>query len=132
MSDQASGSQSPLFGLIILVADDSSMTRILLNELLNFEGAKVHTVPDGLEALIACEENTFDVVLMDLQMPNLDGASATKALREKGFAFPIIGITAASKAEIDEIAHLGFNGFIQKPILATKLTNQINTLLQAA
>ena len=108
--------------LRILVAEDGADNRRLIKHLLDRLGAQPTFVENGefalRRALFAEAENTpFDLVLMDLQMPEIDGYEATRTLRDAGFTRPIIALTAhASDTERERCLHAGFDGFAVKPI----------------
>ena len=70
----------------VLLADDNESIVELITLILSQSGYKLITAPDGNEAVKVCLEQTPDLVLMDLKMPNMDGVTAIKTLREKGFS----------------------------------------------
>lgn len=108
---------SPLTGKTILVADDSPDNRYLLTHILTQAGAQVHAAVDGLEALKQASQNKFDAILMDLQMPNMDGYRATKSIREIHFRNPIVALTAhAMLSEKERCLADGFDDYITKPV----------------
>jgi signal transduction histidine kinase len=88
------GSARTITGLRILLAEDHRDLHAALREALERDGATVESAYDGREAVTKTTSGTFDVVLMDLRMPNMDGIQATRALRKDGFALPIIALTA--------------------------------------
>ncbi len=100
--------QKPLQGVSILVADDSVDNLFLARRVLMKNGAEVATVNNGKEALDAGLGGDFDVILMDIQMPIMDGYEATRALRSAGYKKPILALTAHAMAE--EIARTGSAG----------------------
>jgi len=91
---------------------------------------------DGLEALTILKRNHFDLILMDIQMPNLDGVETTLAIRSSNEIFskiPIIAITAHAMAGDREIfLQSGMNGYLSKPIIIEDLNNVINQTLANA
>ncbi|RYZ59954.1 MAG: response regulator [Proteobacteria bacterium] len=102
-------------GLRILVADDSPDNRLLLRRILVRQGIEVAVVENGLEAVQRAHE--FDIVLMDIQMPILDGYYATARLRAEGYSGPIIALTAhAMKEEKDRCLAIGCSEYLTKPI----------------
>jgi PAS domain S-box-containing protein len=120
---------SLLNGYRILVAEDVQDNQDLLKQLLGKCGAKIEFVFSGREAVdLALEKKNFDLVLMDIQMPGMDGISAMRELRAKGFSKPIIALSAhAMKEYIDECLRSGFDGYISKPIDSK---NFVKTLIQ--
>lgn len=106
-------------GLSVLVAEDSLTNQIISRAILESLGIKVLIASDGVEAVKCVSENPLDLVLMDIQMPNMDGYTAAKEIRKnkKKSELPIIALTASAVKE-DERKCLaaGMNGFIQKPI----------------
>jgi CheY-like chemotaxis protein len=80
-------------------------------------GATVDTAEDGAVAVEAVEQSHYDVVLMDMQMPVMDGYAATKLLRAKGFRRPILAITAhAMRGDREKCERAGCRGYITKPV----------------
>ncbi len=106
-----------LRGLKVLLVEDSPDNQVLIKMYLNKEGAQVKTASDGNEGVKLALSETFDVVLMDVQMPILDGHEATKKLRQLKYAQPIIALTAhAMKEEREKCFESGFSEFLTKPI----------------
>jgi len=102
-------------GLSILVAEDNKINQKLVKRMLERLGHTPTIVENGKEAIEAVGKNKFDVVLMDIQMPIMDGLEATRRLRMLGYdALPIYGLTASvSRSHFSE---LGFNDWIAKPV----------------
>jgi PAS domain S-box-containing protein len=117
------GSGKRLAGLRILVAEDHPVNQLVLEDFLQREGAEIRIVPNGQLALEAVEHGeTFDVVLMDVQMPVMDGLEATRKLRQIAPTLPVIGQTAhAMKEEHDRCLKTGMVATITKPIDADML-----------
>lgn len=115
-------SKDILAGKKILVVDDNMENQLLLNVLLNRAGLIVDTASDGAQGATKALQGNYDIVLMDLQMPILDGYAATVRLREKGFTKPIIALTAnAMKHDWERCVNVGCNAYLTKPIEAEKL-----------
>jgi CheY-like chemotaxis protein len=104
-------------GRHVLLAEDNPINAMLARILLEREGAAVERVTSGGEALAALETGRYDLVLMDLRMPGLDGLAATRALRAKGVKTPIVALTADA-FEDDRRACLaaGMDDFLIKPL----------------
>lgn len=106
-----------LSNLNILVVDDSLDNLALIKRLLTLSGAQVATANSGQEGVEKALKENFSLVLMDLQMPDMDGYEATKELRGRGFDKPIIALTAhAMKEERKRCLENGFNNHLTKPI----------------
>ena len=101
----------------ILVVDDSPDNRLLISFMLKKLGLKVETAVDGRESLQKVSDFNFDLILMDLQMPNMGGYEAVMNLRRTGFDKPIVALTAhAMKDEKEKCLANGFTGYLTKPI----------------
>lgn len=106
-----------LASVSILVVDDCLDTGFLVKTLLTRGGANVTLAGDGQEALNLTGQKAFDVILMDIQMPFMDGYSAMRRLKEMGSVVPVIAITACTKAEdVEKIVRAGFFERISKPV----------------
>ncbi|MFO1030316.1 MAG: ATP-binding protein [Planctomycetota bacterium] len=109
-----------LRGRRILLAEDGPDNQRLVAWILGREGADVVVVGDGrqaLEALGAASSNPFDLVLMDMQMPEIDGYRATELLRERGVALPIVALTANTMTDDRErCLRVGCSDYLGKPI----------------
>ncbi len=113
----ASVKGGPLAGLRVLVADDAPDNRILIRKLLTFWGADCETAEDGRQAVAAYKRCALDAILMDIQMPLMDGHEATRHIRSEGSRLPIIALTAhAMKEEQTRCRESGFTDFLSKPI----------------
>lgn len=116
--------------LRILLAEDSLVNQRLALRLLERQGHSVVVVGNGLEAVQALENDNFDVVLMDVQMPVMDGFEATAAIREKekqcGKRVRIIAVTAhAMKGYREQCLSAGMDGYITKPIRPEELYHSL-------
>ncbi len=124
-------------GIRILLAEDNLVNQKLTRRLLESSGCTVVCAMDGVEAVRAFKSAAFDLVLMDVQMPNMDGFEATSALRrqEAGTArhTPILALTAnAMKGDRDRCLAAGMDGYVTKPIQSAELLHAITELLGAA
>ncbi|MCL2709629.1 MAG: ATP-binding protein [Planctomycetaceae bacterium] len=127
--------EHPLAGRNILVVEDGKVNQIVITKMLQDAGARVDTAENGEVALekIGKSEEAFDVVLMDMQMPVMDGYEATQRLRQSGFAKPIIAVTAhALTGDIEKTLQVGCDAYISKPVDKNKLIDEILKLDEAA
>ena len=120
-----------LDGTRVLIADDGRDNRRLFSHFLIKAGADVTTVEDGEQAIEVALDESFDIILMDIQMPVVDGYGATRVLRANGIDVPIIAFTAHAMREHEqECLDVGCNGFLSKPVsrdrLVTEVHNQVN------
>ena len=103
----------------ILVAEDNPANRELIREILEVQGYEVLEAVNGLEALEQIEENLPDLVLMDIQMPLIDGLEAVSKLRrdERFSKLPVIALTAYAMSGDEEKALMaGFDAYLPKPM----------------
>lgn len=115
--------------LNILLAEDSNTNQLVAKLMLEKRGHRVQIANNGEEAIKALENNAhyFDIVLMDISMPVLDGIQATKLLREDEFTIPIIALTAnAMQCDQVEYKKAGMNDFLAKPIRAIELNQMLS------
>ncbi|ESQ91263.1 hypothetical protein ABAC460_06775 [Asticcacaulis sp. AC460] len=109
----------------ILVADDHAANRELIATLMRSQGYSVDTVPDGGEALQACLERRYDLILMDVNMPVMDGLVATQGIRascELNARTPIVGVSAGGESRRRICLGAGMNAMVEKPIRPAVLT----------
>lgn len=112
--------------LKVLVVDDSEDNRALMSVFLGKEGADVEFAINGREGVEKAIENRYDVILMDIQMPELDGYEATSYLRKKGLKTPILALTAhAMQEEKDLSLRKGFTAHLTKPVDRAELIRQV-------
>ncbi len=119
--------------LDILVAEDTTFNQKFISRLLGRWGHRATIVDDGLQAIEILKSKYFDLVLMDVQMPNLDGFSATREIRKQeqksGGHIPIIAMTAhAMKGDRERCLDAGMDDYISKPISAEKLLHSMRIL----
>lgn len=115
-----------LQGLHVLVVEDSLDNQLLAQQYLNREGADVNTANHGAEALSVVAQKAYDIVLMDMQMPVMDGYTATRELRKRGVTTPIIAMTAhAMREDLQKCLRAGCNAYISKPFRRESLISII-------
>jgi PAS domain S-box-containing protein len=115
-----------LRGVNVLLVEDMRDNQILVKRFLNHSGILVETAADGFEGIDKALQGHHDVILMDMQMPRLDGYEAASLLRKKGFKKPIIALTAhAMKEERERSLQAGCNDHITKPISPKMLVETI-------
>ena len=104
-------------GYNILLVEDNKVNQMLAEKVLTSWGLNVDIANNGLEAIDSVKLKPYDLILMDLQMPKMDGYNATKALREEyNISQPIIAMTAsAMKDDLDRCLSLGMNAYVTKP-----------------
>ena len=106
-----------LGGLSVLLVEDSPDNQTLVRLFLEKQGVQLKIVGDGLAGFNEASREHFDVVLMDIQMPGMDGHEVTRKLRQNGYTKPIVALTAhAMKEESERAQRSGFTTFLSKPI----------------
>jgi two-component system sensor histidine kinase/response regulator len=120
--------------LKILLAEDNLVNQKLASRLLEKRNHSVAVVLNGREALAALEKNHFDLVLMDMQMPEMDGFEATRILRERekstGRHQPVIAMTAlAMNGDRERCMAVGMDGYLSKPIRPQELDEVLDSLV---
>ncbi len=107
----------PLDGVNILLCEDSVSIQALIGRILHTAGAMVVTASDGKQAVNLAGTCAPDLILMDIEMPEMDGRDATKALRAQGVRTPIVALTAKEPDEFrPEAMELGFDDVLPKPL----------------
>ena len=114
----------------VLLVEDNKINMIITCKYLKKWGVIVHEAENGIEALEKLKSNTYNVILMDLQMPEMDGFEATKYIRKNGNQkiknIPIIALTASTLVEVrDQIIEAGMNDIITKPFNPVEINNKI-------
>ncbi len=123
--------------LRILLAEDNRVNQVLTVRLLEKRGHEVAVVGNGVEALEALDRHAFDLVLMDVQMPEMDGLQATAAIRrgelKSGKHIPIVAMTAHAMAgDKERCLEAGMDDYITKPILPEQLGDVLERFSLAA
>jgi PAS domain S-box-containing protein len=117
-----------LMGKRVLLVEDAIDNQVLISRFLRMEGAEVEISGNGEEALtlLRADDRGFDVILMDIQMPGVDGYTATAQLRSEGYVAPIIAFTAhALQSEREKCLQAGFDDHIAKPVDRGLLVSRI-------
>ena len=116
----------------VLLVDDNMVNRQVAGEILKKSGCKVDVAVNGQDSINKAKKNDYDVIFMDIQMPDMDGVTATKKIKELGIKnlAPIVAMTAYSmKEDKERFIKSGLDDYISKPIKANELLNKIRSLL---
>ncbi|WP_236252792.1 ATP-binding protein [Echinicola sp. 20G] len=123
--------ETPLEKTLVLLAEDNDVNAIVIMKIIRRWGFECERVCNGAEALRAVDLKSYDIILMDLQMPVMDGYEAARLIKEKT-SIPIIALTAASKSELqNRMEDRLMDSFISKPIDALELQGRIKELVKA-
>ena len=118
----------------VLLAEDNIVNQKVSIKILNIAGYKVDAVLNGAEAVVAVQKEHYNLILMDIQMPGVDGYSATKQIRElenEASKIPIVALTAhALTGDKEKCLNAGMNDYLSKPIIARDLIGKVDTLLK--
>jgi len=115
-----------LNGLSVLVVDDREDICEIVRSYLEDAGATVYTTGEGQTALEFLKKKTVSVVVLDMQMPGMDGYATARALRQQGLSTPILALTAnATKNDRDDCLEAGCNGYLSKPVDRGALIGQV-------
>lgn len=114
----------------ILVVDDESRIRAIIRKYAEFEGHRVTEAGDGMEAVLLCRNNTYDLIIMDIMMPELDGFSACREIR-KIAQTPIIMLSARGE-EYDRINgfEVGIDDYVTKPFSPKELMLRVDAIMK--
>jgi CheY-like chemotaxis protein len=116
----------------VLIAEDNPVNRELLRELLEVRGYEVEEACDGEEALEMIERTQPNILLLDLNMPNLDGFGVVRRVRDNPRLsdLPVLAVTAyAMRGDREKVLNAGFDGYLSKPISAVSLAEELERLL---
>ncbi|MGB3850132.1 MAG: response regulator [Tunicatimonas sp.] len=121
----------------VLIAEDSSVIQNLTKKVLQFQNYDIESVKDGQKVIDKLEKESFDVILMDINMPKMDGMECSRQIRAlsdpKKAQTPIIAITGnASNYSEDDFKEVGINEFIPKPIDFDVLVETVNRFTQTS
>ena len=127
----AAPAQSAMRALDLLLVEDDPTVAEVIAGLLRARGHRVQHVGHGLAALAEAAVQRFDLALLDLDLPGLDGLALARQLRAQGFAAPLLAVTARADAEAEPLArNAGFDGFLRKPVTGEMLAAAISALLE--
>ena len=125
------GLRRSLHALRILLAEDNAINQKVAATMLERMGHHVDVVPDGVKAVAAIEQTAYDLILMDCQMPEMDGYAATRAIRltDRGAVLPIVAMTAhAMPEDRQRCLDAGMNDYLAKPISGERLSDLLESL----
>ncbi len=113
----------------ILVVDDEEKIREVIREFAEFEGYEVEEAKDGMEAVEMCRKNTYDVVILDVMMPRMDGFSACKEIKKIG-DIPVLMLSARGE-EYDKLFgfEVGIDDYVVKPFSTKEVMMRINVII---
>jgi CheY-like chemotaxis protein len=117
----------------VLIAEDNAVNRELLRELLERRGYAVNEAVNGLQALEMMAEHTPDALLLDLNMPVLDGFATLKKVRQdpRLASLPVMAVTAsAMRGDQEKALQAGFDGYLSKPIQSSVLYTELTRILK--
>ncbi len=117
-------------GTTILVSEDTPEMQRLTKRMLEKLGYEAMTANNGQEAVEVVQALQIDFILMDIQMPIMDGIEATRVLREQGFDEPIVALSANPQAQADFI-EAGGDEFLSKPVNTATLSRVLHRILDA-
>jgi two-component system, cell cycle response regulator DivK len=115
----------------VLVVEDNPKNLKLVRDVLTYSGFEVIEAMSGEDGVRLAEETTPDLVLMDLQLPGIDGAEALRRIRTTGNRVPVVAVTAfAMDNDRVRAFEAGFDGYVEKPISVTALSQQVSDFLE--
>jgi two-component system cell cycle response regulator DivK len=117
----------------VLIAEDSSVIQNLTKKILMMQNYSIHSAKNGEQVLKALETDTYDIILMDINMPKMDGMECTRAIRalndKAKSSIPIIAITGNAKNySIEDFKEAGINEYLQKPLNFDQLVETVKKL----
>jgi CheY-like chemotaxis protein len=118
-----------LNGLRVLIAEDDNMNILVLTKFVQRWGVVTDVAKNGQEAIDKCKESSYDVILMDMFMPVLNGIDATKEIRKFNTSIPIFALTADASFDTEENArNAGINDVITKPFKPEELFEKLSVI----
>lgn len=120
-----------MHNLSVLVAEDNKINQLLMREMLKKLGHSTDIAVDGEHVLSMMKKKKYDLVLMDIQMPVMDGVESTRHIRALPSDVPIIALTAnAMSGAREEYLAAGMNGYLCKPIMLEDLKSEIEAVVK--
>ena len=130
MSEDQSSEKKSLAGFKLLLVEDSPDNQVFVSRFLEMEGAQVDIADNGRIGVDKALKKNYDLVLMDIQMPELDGYGALKKLRSLGFEKPVVALTAHGLLEErNRCLDLGFSGHLPKPVNRLGLIQEVRNIV---
>jgi len=115
----------------VLLVEDNEVNQIVASKMIKRVGLSVDIAGNGVEALAMLENNCYELIFMDLHMPDMDGYEATRNIRHLQIQTPIIAITAVTDKTVEQYCiDAGMNDFVAKPIIMTVLHEKIDYWIQ--
>jgi two-component system cell cycle response regulator DivK len=115
----------------VLVVEDNSKNLKLVRDVLTYSGFEVIEATSGEDGVRLAQETTPDLILMDLQLPGIDGAEALRQIRTTGSRVPVVAVTAfAMNNDRTRAFDDGFDGYVEKPISVSALSQQVSDFLK--
>lgn len=122
-----SAPENSLSGKRILLAEDNEINAMVFTSFLESWDCHVTIAINGVDAVSLVQDNDYDIIIMDIHMPIMNGIQSTQKIRELGFKIPIIALTAStSQHDIWEAVAVGSNDYLQKPVSSNQLFQMIN------
>lgn len=117
----------------VLIAEDSSVIQNLTRRILQIQNYQIHSAKNGLKVLDMLEKEDFDIILMDINMPLMDGMECAQKIRELGnkkkAQIPIVAITGNAKNySMEDFNSVGINDYLQKPLNFDALVETVKNL----
>lgn len=117
----------------VLIAEDSSVIQNLTKKILQIQNYQIFSAKNGVQVLSMLEKEDFDIILMDINMPQMDGMECAKKIRALGDAkkskIPIVAITGNAKNyTMDDFKSVGINDYLQKPLNFDNLVDTVKNL----
>jgi two-component system cell cycle response regulator DivK len=110
----------------VLVVEDNPLNMELVLEVLGVHGIKAHEAGDEEEAVIKAEKEDYDLILMDIELPKMDGVEATRIIKSKNKNVPIIALTSyAMKGDKERFLAAGFDEYMSKPIEVSEFLKKL-------
>ncbi len=110
----------------VLVVEDNPLNMELVVEILNMHGFIVHEAIDGEEAIKKFEKENYDLILVDIELPGIDGVEVTKIIKNKNKEIPVIALTSyAMKGDKERFLAAGFDEYMSKPLDVTAFLKRL-------